>query len=301
MLYGTTPPRLGTSAEEITQAAEKLAARIESINPDSLIVYNVQDESERTSEPRPFPFLPTIDSRVYSQILHELSGKPIITYKAVGNVPENEWERWLTESAQDFGVSTLSLVGRPSRKQVTAPSQQPLSLAKATELAKSHSAGFDLGAVAIAERHSAANCESLRMIEKGQRGCDFFISQSVYDSQKTISLLNDYARECRSRGLAPKRFVFTFAPCGHAKTLDFIKWLGVSVPPAVERGILEAADPLGASIEVCRMVFREILDGLEDKSLPLGVNVESVSIRKVEIDASLELFRVLEREFKSGG
>lgn len=70
------------------------------------------------------------------------------------------------------------------------------------------------------------------------------------------------------------------------------------MPQEVERGILEAVDPLSASIEICRIVLREILDGLEDRSLPLGVNVESVSIRKVEIDASLELFRVLEKEFK---
>lgn len=209
MLYGTTPPRQGASAEEITLAAEKLTARVQTINADSLIVYNVQDESERISEPRPFPFLPTIDSRIYSQILHELSGQPVITYKAVGKVPESEWHTWLTKSAQDFGISTLSLVGRPSRKQTQAQTPDALSLSKATEVAKSHPARFDLGAVAIAERHSATNSESRRMIEKAQRGCDFFISQSVYDSKKTILLLNDYARECRSLGIAPKRFVIT--------------------------------------------------------------------------------------------
>lgn len=284
--------------KEISLAAEKLVARIQTINPDGLVVYNVQDESERISEPRPFPFLPTIDPRIYSKVLHELSNKPIITYKAVGQVLEPEWQSWLTNSLQDFGVSTLTLVGRPSRRQDRPQTPELLSLSKATEVAKSHPAHFDLGAVAIAERHSPDNSESQRMIGKAQRGCEFFISQSVYNSQKTISLLNDYARDCRALGLAPKRFVLTFAPCGHAKTLDFIKWLGVSVPQEVQSAILGSQDPLTASIEICRKVLREILDGLEDKSMPLGVNVESVSIRKVEIDASLELFRVLQKEFE---
>jgi 5,10-methylenetetrahydrofolate reductase len=289
MLYGTTPPRLGTSLADVQAAAQKLVARTRSLELDGLVVYDVQDESERNSEPRPFPFLPTLDSRLYAQTLHELSGVPVVTYKAVMQMNEADWQSWLTQSAQEFGVSALSLVGSPTRRQ----EGDAISLIRATELAAAHPAKFALGGVAIAERHGDNRRESERMMQKVEAGCEFFISQSVYNSAKTIRLLNDYTRGCRAAGLTPKRFIFTFAPCGRAKTLEFIKWLGVSVPADIERSILEAADPLAQSIAICRSILVEILDGLEDKTLPLGLNVESVSIKKEEIDASLELFEVL--------
>ncbi|BCM89613.1 hypothetical protein IAD21_01460 [Abditibacteriota bacterium] len=295
MLYGTTPPRQGTSPNDIQLAAEKLVARTKTLDLDGLIVYDVQDESERTDEPRPFPFLPTLDSRVYSQILHQLAQIPIVTYKCVTQMDEAEWEEWLNQSARDFGTTTLSLVGSPTRKRTG----DAVSLSKATEMARTHAARFVLGAVAIAERNSETRSESQRMIHKARAGCEFFISQSVYNSQKTITLLNDYARECREAGLAPKRVILTFAPCGRAKTLEFLKWLGVSVPPEIEASILGSVDPLSQSIEICRSILGEILHELEDKTLPLGLNIESVSIKKEEIDASIELFRVLEKELKA--
>ncbi|RYX83483.1 hypothetical protein EON83_14670 [bacterium] len=295
MLYGTTPPRVGATPEEVHLAAEKLVDRTKNLNLDGLIVYDVQDESERTGEPRPFPFLPTLDSRVYSQLLYQLSQKAVITYKSATHMNEADWQQWLDQSQRDFGIATLSLVGSPTRRQ----KGDTISLPRATEMARVHPANFMLGGVAIAERNSETRSESQRMIQKTQAGCEFFVSQSVYNSQKTITLLNNYARECREAGLKPKRFILTFAPCGRAKTLEFIKWLGVSVPSEIERGILEAADPLSESIGICRSILSEILGSLEDRSVPLGLNIESVSNKKEEIEASVELFKVLEKELKA--
>ncbi len=295
MLYGTTPPRQGAAHEEIQLAAEKLVARTKNLALDGLIVYDVQDESQRISESRPFPFLPTLDSRLYSQILHQHSGLPVITYKSATQMNEADWGEWLTQTARDFGSTTLSLVGSPTRRRTG----DTISLARAMEMARAHPAKFVLGGVTIAERNSESRSESQRMIQKALTGCEFFVSQSVYDSQKTIALLNNYARECREAALAPKRVILTFAPCGRAKTLEFLKWLGVSVPASTERSILEAADPLARSIEICRSILGEILNALEDKTLPLGLNIESVSNKKEEIDASVELFQILEKEMGS--
>ena len=93
--------------------------------------------------------------------------------------------------------------------------------------------------------------------------------------------------------------VLTFSPCGREKTLAFLRWLGVNVPPETERAILGAARPLAKSIEICRDNLRRILDQAYAAHLPLGVNVESVSINRDEIDASIELFHVL-REVLAG-
>jgi hypothetical protein len=87
--------------------------------------------------------------------------------------------------------------------------------------------------------------------------------------------------------------LLTFAPCARAKTLAFLRWLGVNVAPDTERTILGAADPLGKSIEICRDNLRRILDQPYAGEIPLGVNVESVSINRDEIDASIDLFHAL--------
>ena len=63
LLYGTTPPRLGTPDEQVQVAAEKLAARVAPLPVDGIVVYDIQDESGRTHEPRPFPFTGTVDPR----------------------------------------------------------------------------------------------------------------------------------------------------------------------------------------------------------------------------------------------
>jgi hypothetical protein len=107
------------------------------------------------------------------------------------------------------------------------------------------------------------------------------------------SLLRDYLRDCRGAGVEPRRIVFTFSPCGREKTLAFLRWLGVNVAPETEREILGAANPIAQSIRICRDNLRRILDEPCARELPLGINVESVSINKDEIEASIELFHVL--------
>ena len=51
-------------------------------------------------------------------------------------------------------------------------------------------------------------------------------------------------------------------------------------------------------MELCERIFEEVLDYAEDKGIPLGVNVESVSIRKEEIEASVELLKLLRRRIE---
>ena len=294
LLYGTTPPRHGTPDEQIGAAVEKLAARIAGLPLDGIVVYDIQDESGRTAAQRPFAFTGTVDPRAYSRLIGELSGKPTITYKCVGAMPEAAWDAWLAESARDFGVRFLSIVGRP-----VSSAGYPLALSRAIRLAAEHRGQFSVGAVVIAERHTQQRSESARMLAKGLQGCTYFISQTVYRPHATERLLRDYLRDCRGAGSEPRRVVLTFAPCGREKTLAFLRWLGVNVAPDTERAILGAADPLRKSIEICRDNLRRILDEPYAGEIPLGVNVESVSINRDEIDAGIDLFHAL-REVLAG-
>jgi len=289
LLYGTTPPRPGTSDDALQAIAGKLAARLRDVPVDGIVVYDIQDESGRTQRARPFPFTGTVDPRSYSRVLASRTKRTTITYKCVGNLDERAWVGWLDETAREYGAGCLSIVGRP-----TSGVRYPLSLSHAIQLAASHEAGFTVGGVVIAERHAEARSESQRLIAKSSDGCSYFVSQTVYSPNATERLLADYLHDCRAAGVQPRRVVLTFAPAGRAKTIAFLKWLGVSIPRETESAILSAASPLTRSIEICRDNLHRILGHDYVRSIPLGVNVESVSINRDEIDASVDLFRALD-------
>jgi hypothetical protein len=287
-LYGTTPPRLGTAPEAVAAAADKLAARLAALPLDGVVLYDIQDETGRTQLARPFPFVGTIDPREYAGFFK----LPAIVYKALGMTDERQWRAWL-DQAKSRNVQFLSIVGRPA-----AGLRYPMPLSRAIRIA-ADSGDFVVGGVVIAERHDEQRSEAARLLAKGIEGCGYFISQTVYQAAPTQKLLADYLRDCRGAGTPPKRVILTFAPCGRERTLAFLRWLGVNVSLDTERAILGAASPLAKSIEICRDNLRRILEGPYASQVPLGINVESVSINRDEIDASIDLFHTL-REVMAG-
>lgn len=294
-LYGTTPPRVDAAPERIERAVSRLAARTSGLALDGIIVYDVQDESERMSQPRPFPFLPTLGARTYASLLQRAMERTILCYKSVAQVAEEDWQPWLDETHDIYGLRCLSLVGRAASVQLGGG----LSLTQALQDASRHPAGFTLGGVVIPERHRPGRSESERLITKAACGCQYFVSQSVYAPDATITLLRDYARVCHTLEIAPQRVILTFTPCGGARTLDFMKWLGISIPTETERIILGSDTPLTESLRVCASALSHILEAVGIDGVPLGINVESVSIRKEEINASVDLYHTL-REVVGG-
>ena len=289
-LYGTTAPRADLPQERVLKAADRLSERIRDLPLDGLVVYDVQDEPGRSDEPRPFPFLPTLDSRIYAKLLHERTTPPVITYKSITGMATDKWGAWLEETNSKYGIHFLSLVGISSSKL----EHRGITLSQATRIAAAHPAGFTLGGVVIAERHSQHRPESTRLVHKAQNGCSFFISQAVYDAAATIRMLRDYYELCQRDRITPTRIVLTFIPAGRAKTLEFMRWLGISIPQATMQTILDAPTPLAKSIDTCVNNLRAILDHPYAQHLPLGINVESVSINREEIDASIDLFHALQ-------
>lgn len=288
-LYGTTPPRADAPPERVELAAERLAERVAGLGLDGLVVYDVQDEGARTDAPRPFPFLPTGDPRAYAHRLQTLTDLPALTYKCVVDFSEASWLAWLAETIADYRVAGLSLVGASTPN----PPPEALPVDRALQLAAARADGPTLGGVVIAERHSPAYDESRRLLQKAERGCDYFISQVVYQSEPTVRLLEDYVMACEREGVTPRRIALTFSPCGRAKTMEFIKWLGVAIAPETERAILDDPAPFSRSIRICCEHLRAVLErGLAER-LPLGVNIESVSIHRDEIEASIELIHAL--------
>ena len=285
---GTTPPKSDTPEAQVETIASKLLERVSDIDYDGLIAYDIQDEGSRISKPRPFPFKSTHDPRWYSALLNEKSGRPVITYKSVIQSNSEEFSQWADEAWNTYNVKDVVLVGSPSKDV-----KGTLPLAKAQETLKNNEHPFFIGGVTIAERHASKGNEHERLIEKHRQGCNFFISQAIYDPQATIDLLTRYAIECQKLNIKPQRIILTFSPCGSEKTLEFIEWLGVSVPEATSLRILNADSPLYESIRICSNGLQQILDAVIPYDLPLGLNIESLTNRKEEIDGSILLYKLL--------
>jgi len=236
-----------------------------------------------------------MDPSEFAAIFPPASGKSTVLYKAVSEPTKAAFDEWLNTAAGSHGHRTLNLVGPASSSD-----SGHIKLDAAAARLEARSQGIAFGCVTIAERHLSKGTEHLNIMRKQQLGAQWFISQAVYDADATIKLLLDYAALCRERGVAARKIILTFAPCGRPKTMQFIRWLGIQVPPEVEARVVgmaatskEAA--VNESIAVCCEALTSILDAAGDCGVPLGISVESVSGFREEIDGCFELFRRLQQ------
>jgi hypothetical protein len=281
LLFGITPPRRSASPEKVREIAQVTLGRLAGLDLDGLILYDIDDESDRVSGERPFPYLPTMDPVDFEPHLGDW-GRPVIIYRCVGKYAEDELRSWLATA--DTGRVLSVFVGASSSDK---PVQTDLRRAQA--LRAEVRPELPLGAVVIPERHARGGEEHLRMLSKQERGCGFFISQVVYDAGETKDMVSDYFYACRERGIEPRPVIFTLSLCGSAKTLTFLEWLGVDVPRWLENTLVHSADPLAESSREVLAIAADLRDYCERLGMPYGFHVESVSIRKAEIEAAVRL------------
>eukprot|EP00545_Synedropsis_sp_CCMP1620_P011606 CAMPEP_0119007722 /NCGR_PEP_ID=MMETSP1176-20130426/3204_1 /TAXON_ID=265551 /ORGANISM="Synedropsis recta cf, Strain CCMP1620" /LENGTH=358 /DNA_ID=CAMNT_0006959921 /DNA_START=68 /DNA_END=1140 /DNA_ORIENTATION=- len=292
-LLGDVPPGEGTPPGKCQTICNKFMSRSRTLASDGFIVYDIQDEPGRSDMDRPFPFRRVMDSSGYAALLSRSSGKQCLIYKCVA---DPNFEEWLTKATTEHGHSSINLVGRASSEgKYQGPT---ISEAMALTAKETH-----FGCVCIAERHTLEAAaargkqyptEHLNMLRKQKAGAEWFISQAVYDPEPTIRLLKDYAALCRESGVTPRKVVLTFAPVSRAKTINFIKWLGVKVPDETEKEILGAEKPVEKSVDLLCEMLKTILSECVGVGVPLGISCESVSIFRAEIDGVHELFRRLQ-------
>lgn len=285
-LYGLAPPKRTTAPDQLARIAAQQMERLGALDIDGVIVYDIQDEAERAATPRPFPFLPTLEPSEYAHVHLRALALPKVVYRCVASDTRDSFVAWLRSGRGQTQIAVL--VGAPSRSAVVG-----LGLREAYSLVQRHAPDLTLGGITIAERHEQSHDEHERIVSKTAAGCRFFVTQAVYDVGSTLSLLSDYSLGLRDSGAPPLPIVLTFSPCGSLKTLAFMKWLGIRFPRWLENELRFSADPLETSLRLCERIFLEVWSYARDKGIPLGVNVESVSIRKVEIEASVWLAQTL--------
>ena len=284
-LYGTVPPLEGTTDEKVEEQAASFAKKMAGLSVDGFIVYDIQEEKGRTPEPRPFAFRKMMEPSGYAGLLQKKSGKGVVLYKCVAEHSVGNFEGWADAAVNTHGLKCFNLVGgATSSVTYTGPTMD--------EAAKVMTArGAKLGGVTIAERHTKKCNEHTTVMRKQNMGMKWFISQAIYDDKQMVNFINDYGALCKSESKAPVKMILTFAPCGREKTMKFIDWLGVVVPPETRSAILDAENKAATSVNLLCDMLRNIIKETAGSGVPLGVSVESVSIFKDEVAATDDLFR----------
>jgi hypothetical protein len=159
LLFAVTPPRLATDPERAQEIADATIARLRPLGLDGLILYDLNDETERNTVERPFPFIPTLDPADYLAEYLSTWQSPVIVYRAVSKYSPDELRAWL--SAQDPERLITVLVGAASRT-----AKVRTSLRDAQALRGEVNPGILLGGVAIPERHTRRDDEHLRLLAK---------------------------------------------------------------------------------------------------------------------------------------
>lgn len=294
LLYGITPPKAQTATEKVREIAEKTLNTLCSLDIDALIVYDVQDESARTIEERPFPFTNSLDPFEYaSQYLQRLAVAKII-YRPAGKFTKDELAQWL-QGLKAHGFYPI-FVGLPTPDFVVKT-----SLKEAYEIWREHEAHSVIGAVTIPERHAILKDEDVRILDKVNSGVSYFISQCIFNVEYTKQILIDLVIACQKKKQELPTIIFTLTVCGSLKTLYFMEWLGIHVPEDIKEELKVSTSPVARSVEIAIAIAKDLIQYCQERSIPFGFNIESVSIRKEEIDASLELLHTIRELLKANG
>ncbi len=289
VLYGIVPPKKGTDAEKVEEISSRQIQRLKGLSIDGLILYDIQDETCRTPEERPFPFMETLDPFLYSREWLTPLSVPKIIYRSVGKYSKSELSQFLTNSSPEKDLTVF--VGASSKSQ-----EVTMSVGDAYRLRREINSNIVLGGVVIPERHRLKSDEHIRVFNKISEGCSFFVSQGVYDVNASKNFLSDYYYYGLEHDIPLVPIIFTLTPCGSLKTLQFMKWLGISIPKWLENELIYSADILQQSINYSEQSWKELKDFADEKGIPIGCNIESVAVRKIEVEASIELLRRVSKQ-----
>ncbi|OUT13793.1 DNA-binding protein [Campylobacter concisus] len=282
VLYGLTPPKAEFDEAKLKEIAAKWDKRITDVQADGLVLYEIQDESSRIKSERTFEFSDTLSPEIYYSKYLNLK-TPSIFYRVANKYDESEFRANLAKSSSDINV----FVGVASGKV-----EPKMSLERAYEIARDEFKELVVGGVCIAERHAKKGDEEQRMSQKAKMGAKFFISQAVFDINLAKNLLTSVAKSGLNLPI-----ILTFTTCGTPKTLDFIKWLGISVDEKSEKRMLQSDDFLATASQICLENFAELYEFAKKLGINVGVNIESVMAKRAEIEASLELTHKMREVF----
>lgn len=260
--FEMVPPQAGKSGavEGALDEVKKVRHLVDAINlPD------IRDES-RGAE-RTYRFVPRVEPRSLGAAIRRELEVDVVLNRVVVHEPDQL--AWLRATREDAGIDHVVLVGGES-SQVQYPGRSVMDVA-----AQVTAAGFplSLGGITIPSRRHEAD----RIRRKHAAGLTFFTTQILFDSNDIVWLAQ------RLNGLEARIFL-SFAPVSHPGDLAFLRWLGVDIPPDLDRFLLRGGEGSAdscfeRSLDLAQRILMDVFDNLPPDPPPIGLNVEHINRR----------------------
>jgi len=293
VIYEILPPRIIDGTQE--SYAEKISSLLSQTHIDAINIPEVHKEETRGE--RPVGETSRAEPREFGKLIQDLVGIETIINRVTVHAQKEVQKEWIIDTCDNYEIDNLILVGGESRDiNYKGP-----TVIETSELINNdinyQERDIFCGGIVIPSRER----ESMRIIEKGKSGIEYFTSQVIYNSKEVIKMLTNYQKECDTREIKPKRILLSFAPISTRKNLEFLKWLGVEFSRKTEGYILEDevnGEIKNRSIEVSINVFEDILDHItkEGISIPIGLNVEH--IMSYNFQYSVELLQKMSKIYR---
>lgn len=68
-----------------------------------------------------------------------------------------------------------------------------------------------------------------------------------------------------------------------------MEWLGIHIPDKMKEELMASENILQQSVDVCLSIAQQLINHCVAEQVPFGFNIESVAIRKEEIEASIAM------------
>ncbi len=260
------------------------------ISIDAINIPDIRDEMQN-GQKRVAGYEVKTDPREFVSLLRQASSAPLdfVINRATVYDDVASQQRWFSDTHKHYGVSNVVLVGGESSLiQYPGPSVRETAELLHAQFPQS----FFCGGITIPTRRKpdSASDEPVRLISKAEQGMEFFTSQVLYEAKSICLLLKDYQVLCEQKDKQPKRIFLSFAPVSTRKDLEFLKWLGVSVPQSIEQELFEANIGTGwRSVKITKAILQEVLSFVYSNRIqvPLGLNIEHITRHNFELSKEL--------------
>lgn len=185
------------------------------------------------------------------EMLRELNYAPVMPHLTCVGSSRSEIDRMADELYESGYRNIMTLRGDPPKGRTTFE-QTPDGLMYAGDLVKqikARQAGFCCGVAGYPETHpEAASSEAdiAHLKEKLDAGASFITTQLFFENRNYF----DYVTRVRNKGIDHPILAGLLPPVSIAQIRRITKLCGAKLPPALERGLLEAKDDPAAAAEV---------------------------------------------------
>ncbi len=275
VLVEVIPPRVGASPAQIDQALELVGHLLDQTRPDAVNVPEIIGSAFQSMDALDF------GTRIHDRFLVD-----VVVNKVVVHQPRDAFQAWADRVVASDLASVILVGGERSGIYYPGPSVREANQIMRERAIDGGRTDLPVGNVSIPSRPN----EAVRMLEKARHGCDYFTSQIVYDFPSANAHLQAFDDVCQLGGLSPPPVLYAFSPVETQQDILFLRYLGVNIPPDVERDLLAPnGKPAGASLRIIESLWTRLLEAAKarDVRVPLGVIAETVFRHNVGAVADL--------------